>query len=478
MNEQSFMTETKPSSLMRKYSIPCIVSLLVAALYNIVDQIFIANAPYLGSNGNAANTAVFPLTVLALAFALLIGDGACASSSIFLGQNDNKKASSTIANAIIASIVTGVVIMVIFLAFSSGLLALFGGNVNEQTLAFAREYFFWITLGIPFYVLGQALNPIIRADGSPKFAMCVIVLGAVINLVLDPIFIYGFHWGMMGAAVATTIGQIVSALISVWYLFHFKTIHLERSSFAFAPKLLGKLLFLGINSFLAQLSLVVSMAAVQNMILKYGALDPVFSQSEYAQIPLAILGIVMKFFQIVISAAVGLAAGMIPVVGFNIGAGRRDRAWSMFKLILGFEALIGFVALVIVELFPQQLLALFGSANESAQYVTFGIKCFRIYLCMMVLATVNKGCFIFLQAMGKALESSLISLCREVVFGVGLPILLPVFFGLDGVLYSFPLADILTFLIADVVIFQTRKELKENKVSAGALETYESCEAV
>ena len=278
-------------------------------------------------------------------------------------------------------------------------------------------------------MFGQAVNPIIRSDGSPGFAMVSTVVGAVANIILDPIFIFGFRWGMMGAAVATVIGQVLTALLSVWYLCHMKAVKLRAGSFGFFGKLMARFLPLGITSFLAQISLVISMAAVQNMCTKYGALDPVFGQAEYAQIPLAVLGIVMKFFQIVISVAVGLAAGCIPIVGYNIGAGRKDRAKSLFSRLLITEAVIGAVATLIVELLPYQLIGIFGAANESAYYTEFAVRSFRIYLCMMVLATVNKGTFIYLQSLGKAIASTMISLVREVIFGVGFALLLPRFWG-------------------------------------------------
>lgn len=269
--------------------------------------------------------------------------------------------------------------------------------------------------------------------------------------------------GMKGAAIATVTGQILTALLSIWYLFHMKAVQPEKSSFRLRRTLMKKFLTLGITSFLSQISLVISMAAVQNMCTRYGALDPVFGQPEYAQIPLAVLGIVMKFFQIAISIAVGLAAGCIPIVGYNIGAKRKDRARALFTNLLLAEAAVGAVAFLIVELFPNQLIGIFGAANESAYYTDFAVKSFRIYLCMMILATVNKGTFIYLQALGKAVESTLISLTREIIFGVLLPIILPVFFGLDGLLYSFPAADILTFIFALFIIIRTYKELRSDE---------------
>ena len=413
--------------------------------------------------GNAANTVVFPLTIVALAFAVMIGDGACAYVSILLGRRNGDAAASTVGNAVILTVVSSLVITVLYLAFSKGILAMFGGTVNEETYRQAGEYFFWITVGIPFYMFGQTMNPIIRSDGSPRFAMVSTLVGAVFNIIFDPILIFGLKWGMMGAAVATIAGQIITALLSLWYLMRMKAVKLSRRSFHLRWDLIERFIPLGMTSLLSQISLVAAMAAVNNMIRKYGALDPIFGQEQYAQIPMAVVGIVMKFFQIVISIAVGLAAGCIPVTGYNVGAGRKDRARELFILLLKAEALVGFIALLIVELMPEKLIGIFGAANESIYYTEFAVRSFRIYLCMMILATVNKGTFIYLQSLGKALASTLISLIREIVFGVGFALLLPVFFGLDGVLYSMPVSDVLTFIIAAIIILRTLKELSASR---------------
>lgn len=402
--------ETQPiGALMVKYAVPCVISLLVAALYNIADQIFIANADYLGSYGNAANTVVFPMTVVALAIAVMIGNGCCAFVSISLGANRRDAAHKGIGSAVLLCVAISLVLTAIYLLFQEPILTLFGGRVNVETFRQAKEYFFWITLGIPFYMFGQAVNPIIRSDGSPKFAM-----------------------------VATVAGQVLTVVMSVWYLRRMKAVQLERDSFHFYPALMKEYLPLGMTSFLSQISMVMAMAAIQNMLLKYGSLDPVLGQEQYAQIPMAVQGVVMKFFQIVISIAVGLAA----------------------------EAVVGAVAVVIVELFPAQLIGIFGAANESAYYTEYGVKCFRTYLCLMVLATVNKGTFIYLQSLGKALLSTVLSLIREVVFGVGFALLLPVWFGLNGVLYSMPVSEALTFLIGLVIIIRTYRFLSDNPASA------------
>ena len=454
-----FLGTERIGKLMRQYAIPCVISLLVGALYNIVDQIFIANASYLGSYGNAANTVVFPLTVVALAIAVMIGDGCCAFVSMALGRNEVDKARRSVGNAVVLSIAGSLVLTAIYLVFADGIIAMFGGTVNEETFHYAQEYFFYITLGIPFYMFGQAMNPVICADGSPRFAMVSTLAGAVINIILDPIFIFACKWGMMGAAVATVIGQVATALLAVWYLLHMKVIRPAKTDFALSGSVCGRMLTLGITSFLSQISLVAAMAAINNMLRKYGALDAVFGQAQYAQIPMAVVGIVMKFFQIVISIVVGMAAGCIPIVGYNMGAGKTLRVRDLFTRLLVAEALVGAVALVLAEGFPRQLITIFGAANESSYYTAFAVKAFRTYLCMMILACVNKACFIFLQAVGKALASTLLSMFREVVFGVGFALLLPVFFGLDGVLYSMPVSDILTFVISAIIIMKTYREL-------------------
>jgi len=475
MNEtnQSYLAAEKVGRLMGKYAVPCIISLLVGALYNIVDQIFIANASYLGSYGNAANTVVFPLTVIALAIAVMIGDGCCAFVSLSLGKKKAGDASRSVGNSVLLTILSSLILCAVYLIFSDQIIAMFGGTVNEETFFHSREYFFWISLGIPFYMFGQAMNPVIRADGNPRFAMVSTLAGAVTNIILDPVFIFGFQWGMAGAAIATVIGQIVTAVLSVWYLFHTKVIRLTREDFRMNAGIIRHTLVLGICSFLSQISLVAAMAAINNMIRKYGAMDEIFGQEQYAQIPMAVVGIVMKFFQIVISIVVGMAAGCIPIVGFNMGAGLNDRVKQLFTKLLTAEACVGAVSFVIVEFLPLQLISIFGAANESSYYTDFAVKSFRIYLCMIVFACINKAAFIFLQAMGKAVASTMLSMVREIIFGVGFALLLPMFFGLDGVLYSMPVSDILTAVISAIVIIVTYRQLSSPDTVPSTVPSYD-----
>lgn len=464
--QENRVLETAPlGKLMRQYSLPCVISLLVGALYNIVDQLFIANASYLGSYGNAANSVVFPLTIIALAIATMIGDGCCSYSSIALGNKNNRIANKSTGNSIILVLIVSVVLMAIYLIFPGPILKAFGGDVNARTFELAKQYFFWISLGIPGYMFGQAMNPIIRSDGNPRFAMINLMVGAVLNIILDPIFIFGTKWGMMGAAVATIIGQYVSAIMALVYLWHMKSIHLDKDSFKMKWSLFGKILPLGMTSFLAQISNVLSLAAVLNMAKKYGATDPVYSQEQFAQIPTAVIGIVMKFFQMVMAIAIGISAGLIPVVGYNVGAGRTDRVRGFLRRMVAVEAIVGLVATIIFEAIPGPLMNIFGAAHESVYYRQFAVRCIRIFLSMMIFACINKGTFIFLQALGKAGESTMLSTVREIVFGVGLVLVLPIWMGLDGILYYMPLADILTMIISAIVLLKTNKELKAGKIT-------------
>ena len=430
--KQDFLGTAPLGKLMQKFAVPCTISLLVGALYNIVDQIFIGWG--VGYLGNGATSVVFPLTVLALGLAVMIGDGACSFVSICFGKQNAKDANRAVGNAVTLSVLVGIVVMVLYYIFRDPLLALFGAT--EANLPYARDYFAWIAAGIPIYVFGQAANPIIRADGSPNFAMGFV-----------------FHGGVVGAAIATVLGQLVTAGMSVWYLCHTKVLKFEKADFRLSGRILGKFLPLGLCSFLAQISLVIAMAATNSMLVKYGA------QSEFgADIPLTVLGIVMKVFQIIIAITIGMSAGCIPIVGYNYGAKRFDRCRGVLWRLMAAEFVLGAVSLVITQCFPLQLISIFGS--EDALYERFAVLAFRIYLCMLPLATVNKAAFIFMQALGRPVESAGLSFFREVLLAVPLVMLLPKAFGLMGVLYSMPAADVITFLASLYILLRTDRQLR------------------
>lgn len=431
----------------RKYSVPCILSLLVGSLYNIVDQIFIATTPGLGANGNAATNAVFPLTVLALAVATWIGDGACTKISISLGSGEEKPAGKAAGNAIVLSLLCGFLLLAVYLLFSDFWLVLFGAGVSEITMNLASEYFFWICIGLPVYLFSQAMNPVIRADGSPAFAMICILAGALTNVVLDPLFLFVFKMGISGAAIATILGQLVSSLISLVRILNFRQIELKARDLILSNRILSDMARYGFSSFLTQFSLVISMAAANTSLVRCTLSDPIYSSPDLVSIPMAAFGIVMKFFQIAISISIGLAAGLIPVIGYDMGSKNYQRVLEIFRYILAFEFVIGLICLAAVELFPVQLISLFGAANESQYYTDFAVRCFREYLCLLPLSMVNKGIFIFLQAMGKSWQSAFLSFFREVVLGAGLVTLMPVFMGMSGILWSMPASEVITGIL-------------------------------
>ena len=435
-------------------SLPIMISMLVQALYNVVDSMFVARV---SENALTALSMAFPIQNLMIAVSTGLGVGLNAVLSRALGAKDEKGVNRAATNGIMLLFICGLVFMLggativrPYFEMQTDIAEIVESGVDYTTIVMLGS------MGIFMQILFERL---LQSTGRTLLTMVSQGVGAIANIILDPIFIFVFKWGMMGAAVATVIGQVFTAVLALWYLLHMKIIKPASGDYALRGSICGRMLTLGITSFLSQISLVAVMAAINNMLRKYGAMDAVFGQDQYAQIPMAVVGIVMKFFQIVISIVVGMAAGCIPIVGYNIGAENKRRVRELFTKLLVAEALVGAVALILAEGFPRQLIAIFGAANESSYYTDFAIKAFRTYLCMMVLACVNKACFIFLQAVGKALSSTLLSMFREVVFGVGFALLLPVFFGLDGVLYSMPVSDILTFIISAVIIVKTYREL-------------------
>lgn len=439
----NYLAEEKIGKLMVKFSIPCITSLLVASLYNIVDQIFIGQG--IGYLGNGATNVVFPITVIALAFALLVGDGCAAFLSICQGRKDAESAHKSVGNAISVILAVSILFVLVLVCFRDTFLSAFGAT--ENNLPYAREYYKYIVPGIPFYMFANGMSSIIRADGNPKFAMLSTLVGAVINVILDPIAIFVFKWGMMGAALATITGQIVSALLAAWYLKKPHSFQLKKASFSPSGHVMKRFLPLGASSFLTQLSIIVIMAVMNNTLVRYGAM------SKYgADIPLTVVGIVMKVFQIVIAFVVGIAAGCQPIIGFNYGARLMDRVKEIYwKMILA-ECVIGAVSMVLFECFPMQIIRIFGS--ESALYNEYAVLSFRIFLCTILLCCVQKGTSIFLQALGRPFLSMGLSLLRDFLISVPLVLILPHYFGITGPLYSAPIADVVSF--AAVLLIMSR----------------------
>lgn len=453
-NVNQYLAEESIGKLMLKFSIPCIMSLLVSSLYNIVDQIFIGRG--VGYLGNGATNVVFPITVIALAAALLVGDGCASCLSICQGRKDEESAHKCVGNAVVIVIAAGMIMTVLFMLLKEKVLLGFGAT--ENNISYAREYFDYILIGIPFFMFGNAMNSVIRADGSPKFAMFSTLVGCAVNVILDPIAIFVLKWGMKGAAVATVAGQIVTAFLAAGYLFHMKSMKLNRSGLRLSGKILGQLLPLGISSFLTQISIVIIMAAMNNMLVIYGA------QSKYgADIPLTVVGIVMKVFQIVIAVVVGIAAGSQPIVGYNYGAGYTGRVKTIFKTMLGAEICVGLAAMICFECFPLQIIGIFGS--EEGLYNEFAVLAFRVYLCTIVLCCIQKAVSIFLQALGKPILSMGLSLLRDFVLSVPLVLILPRFYGVGGTLCSAPVSDVISFIAVIILTIYIMRHLDRYTVS-------------
>lgn len=449
----NYLGEEKLGILMRKFSIPCIMSLLVASLYNIVDQIFIGQG--VGYLGNGATNVVFPITIIALAFALLIGDGCAAYLSICQGRKDSDSAKNTVGNSIVLIVAVSIIYTILLVVGRDALLNAFGATQNN--IEYAIEYYNVLVIGIPFFIFGNGMNSVIRADGNPKYAMLSTLIGAIINVILDPIAIFVLGWGMTGAALATIVGQIVTAILAIIYLKHPASFKLDKKSFGLKLKLIGKFIPLGISSFLTQASIVVIMAVMNNMLVIYGA------QSKYgADIPLTVVGIVMKVFQIVIAFVVGIAAGCQPIIGYNYGAGLNHRVRELYKKMMIAECIIGAISMFLFECFPMQIISVFGS--ESELYNEFAVLAFRIYLCTILFCCIQKATSIFLQSIGKPVMSLGLSLLRDFILSVGFTLIFAKLYGVMGVLYSAPAADILSMIAVVVMTKKIMNQLKDKEI--------------
>lgn len=441
-NSQFLGTE-KISKLMLKFSVPCVLSLLVSALYNIVDQIFIGNSE-LSALGNAATGVVFPIFIIAQAFAWCFGDGCAAYLNICQGRKDTKSAHKAIGTGIIVTVFASILLMLIFFPLKTQLLTLFGASDNS--IGMAVEYFNIILSFFPVYMLSNMMNAVIRADGSPAWSMASMLFGAVINIILDPVFIFGMKWGMTGAALATIIGQCVSFVISFVYFFHTKTFKLVKESFVPNIKIFSHALKLGTSSFITQMTIVIISLVCNIMLAKYGAM------SHYGvDVPIAIIGIESKVFTVVINLVVGIVLGCQPVIGYNIGAKNYGRVRQLYKSILTCTIIIGLVSTLLFELAPQAVTGIFGKpANipNPEDYWVFAGKTFRIFLSLVTFTCIIKMTSIFFQAAGKPVQAVISSMIRDIVCFIPLIIILPMFFGIEGILFAAPVADFIAMIVA------------------------------
>ena len=462
MEQENILEKEKIGKLILKFSIPCIVSMLVNSLYNIVDQIFIGQG--VGYLGNGATNVVFPLVMIGLAFSLMFGDGASAYLSLKLGEKKKKEAETGIGNGILLSTIVSIFFCIITLIFLPQFLKLFGCTDNLKD--FAMTYGKIIAIGFPFSMLGTTLNSIIRADGSPKYAMFSMVTGAILNTILDPIFIFVFHKGVAGAAIATVISQVLTFVLNVAYIKRFKSIKLSRESFKLKAGVCRKVSMLGISSFITQMSIVCVMTAENNLLGKYGA------NSKYgAEIPITVLGIVMKINQILNSIIIGIAAGSQPILGYNYGAKKYDRVKKTLKIVLGSSLVISAIAFILFQTIPDKLILIFGSGD--AKYMEFACLAFRTYLLLCICNGVQIPSGIFFQAIGKSTKSAILSLSRQIVILIPAMIILSRIYGIIGVLSAGPVADGLAFVLAVILLVKETKSMKADGVETAIAERKE-----
>lgn len=438
-----FLGTEKIPKLMLKFSIPCVLSLLVSALYNIVDQIFIGNSE-LSALGNAATGVVFPIFIIAQAFAWCFGDGCAAYLNICQGKGDTQSSHKAIGTGILVTLFSSLVLMAVFFPLKTQLLGLFGASDNS--IGMAVEYFNIILAFFPVYMLSNMMNAVIRADGSPAWSMASMLLGAVINIILDPVMIFGFHWGMTGAAFATVIGQCVSFIISLIYFFRTKTFKLSKRSFIPDFKAFGGALKLGASSFITQMTIVIISLVCNIMLAKYGAL------SQYGvDIPIAIIGIESKVFTVVINLVVGIVLGCQPIIGYNIGAKNYGRVRQLYKSILMCTLIIGVASTMLFELAPQAVVGIFGTPTNipnPEDYWIFAEKTFRIFLSLVTFTCTIKMTSIFFQAVGKPIQAVVSSMIRDIICFIPLILILPNFFGIEGILFAAPIADFIAMIVA------------------------------
>ena len=453
VNENKILEEEKISKLLLKFSVPCVMGLLISAFYNIVDQIFIGNST-LGYLGNAATGVSFPVICIANAFAWCVGDGAASYLSICAGRKDTDSAHKSVGTGITVTLLISIVLMLICEVAAVPLMSLFGAS--NQTLDLAVTYFRIVAAFFPFYLLLNVMNSMIRADGSPGFAMKAMVMGAIINIILDPIFIFLLKWGIAGAAWATAIGQVVSFAICAIYFFKPKSFRLKKSSFVPNLPILSKMINLGAATFITQIS-IVAVTLVCNMTLaRYGAL------SKYGpDIPISVFSIQTKVYTIVLNIVTGIVLGGQPIFGYNYGAKRMDRVREAYKIVFRATLITGITATIIFQLWPKEVVGIFGSGNEL--YQEFAVKTFRIYLSLVTVTC---------QSIGKSKHAVMASVIRDIVCFTPLAIILPsvlegaeVGTGINGILYAAPISDLVAIVVILILTISFFRKLnKETEV--------------
>ncbi|MGL4344675.1 MAG: MATE family efflux transporter [Cellulosilyticaceae bacterium] len=448
MEHNNQLGTEKVGSLLIKFAVPSTIAMLVNAVYNIVDQIFIGQG--VGYLGNAATNVAFPLVTISIAIALMIGNGGAAFYSLRLGEGKEEEAAKAVGNSIVSLLIAGVGLCILGSCFFEQLLRLFGAT--DKVMPYAIDYIRIIIIGMPFAITSTGLSSMIRADGNPRYSMNAMLVGAVINVVLDPIFIFGLGMGVKGAAIATIIGQVVSFVLMICYIPQFRSIKIHKNIFKLDGYIVRTVLLYGISSFITQIAITLVQIVMNNTLKYYGA------QTVYgSEIPLSVVGIVMKVNMILNAFIIGIATGAQPILGYNLGARQYHRVKQTYWCAAGSATCIAILGFICFQFFPHYVVAIFGS--ENALYNEFALKCFRVFLGAVFVVGFQIVSAVYFQAVGKPIKSAILSLSRQVLFLIPLILILPIRFGIDGALYAGPIADVLAVLVTSGFIYREIKHL-------------------
>ena len=427
---------------------------MVASLYNIVDQIFIGRG--IGINGNAATNVAFPLTTICVSISLFLGLGGASIYSISLGQGNKKKAADMIGNTIVLAIVFSLIFSIVVRVFVKKFMIMFGAT--QEVLQYAIDYTSITSIGFIPFVFSTVMSHIIRADGSPKYSMFSVLIGAAVNIILDPIFIFKFNMGISGAALATIIGQFISFFITLRYVFKFKNITFNRYSFNLYSENVLKIFSLGASGGINQFSMMIVQITMNNVLSYYGTL------SIYGgNIPLAVSGIIAKINMLIMAFIIGSGQGSQPIIGFNYGAKNYDRVIETYKLTVSITTIVALISFLIFQIFPRQVVSIFGDGSEL--YFQFAERYMRVYMALMIVNGIQPVSGTFFTSIGKAFKGAFIAMTRQLLFLLPLIIILPRIFGIDGIMYAGPIADGIALIVTIIFVSLEIKKIKKLKSS-------------
>lgn len=443
------MAQEDINKLLGQFAVPSIIAMLVSSLYNIVDQFFIGRS--VGELGNAATNISFPLSISCVAIALMFGIGGASAFNLSMGEGEKEKAVYYMGNAAVMLFACGLVLCLVTQVFMRPMLVFFGSPDN--VLGYAEVYTRIVAFGFPFLIFATGGGHLIRADGSPKFTMLCNLTGAVINTILDAVFVFGFEWGMAGAAAATIIGQVVSCGMAMWYLGHCKSVTIGRCHLIIRKEYIGKIAALGAAPCSNQLAMMIVQVVMNKSLKYYGSL------SDYGEaIPIACAGIITKVNQVFMSFIIGISQGLQPIVSFNYGAKNYKRVKTAYLRAITYGFVLALLAFLLFQLVPRQIISVFG--NGSDKYYRFAVSYFRIFLFFTFLNFLQPISSNFFTAIGKPKRGIFLSLTRQIIFLLPLLLLLPMFLGIDGIMYAGPIAD---FMAGGAAVYMIGKELKRKE---------------